>query len=47
MKNTDTVAWYKIPEMIVALSALLISIVMTIVAIYSAHIDRSYARASM
>lgn len=39
--------WYKQPEMIVALSALLISLVTAIVGIYSAYIDRSYARASV
>ncbi|WP_068547721.1 hypothetical protein [Thalassotalea crassostreae] len=39
--------WYQKPEMIVALSALLISIVTAIVGIYSAYIDRSYARASV
>ena len=41
------VAWYKKPEMIVALSALLISVVTTIIGIYSTMIDRSYARASV
>ena len=40
-------AWYKKPEMIVALSALLISVVTTIIGIYSTMIDRSYARASV
>lgn len=39
--------WYKKPEMIVAFSALLISLVTAIVGIYSASIDRSYARASV
>ncbi|WNC68629.1 hypothetical protein RI845_00430 [Thalassotalea nanhaiensis] len=39
--------WYKKPEMIVALSALLISLVTAAVGIYSAYIDRSYARASV
>jgi len=39
--------WYKKPEMIVAFSALLISVVTAIVGIYSAYIDRSYARASV
>ncbi|WP_044556071.1 hypothetical protein [Shewanella piezotolerans] len=43
----DNAAWYKKPEMIVALSALLISIVTTVVGIYSAYIDRAYARASV
>lgn len=40
-------AWYKKPEMIVALSALLISVVTTIIGLYSTMIDRSYARASV
>jgi len=39
--------WYKKPEMIVALSALLMSMVTTIVGVYSASIDRAYARASI
>ena len=39
--------WYKKPEMIVAFSALLISVVTTIIGIYSTMIDRSYARASV
>jgi len=44
MKNTP---WYRKPEMVVALSALIMSLVTTIVAIYSAYIDRAYARASV
>ena len=40
------IEWYKKPEMIVALSALLVSLAMAIVGVYSAYIDRSYARAS-
>lgn len=43
----DKEKWYKKPEMVVALSALLISLVTTIVGIYSASIDRAYARASV
>ncbi|WP_133469553.1 hypothetical protein [Paraglaciecola marina] len=39
--------WYKKPEMIVAFSALFISLVTTVVGIYSAYIDREYARASV
>ncbi|GAC16320.1 hypothetical protein [Aliiglaciecola lipolytica] len=39
--------WYKAPEMIIALSALLISVVTAVVGIYSAYIDRSYARAAV
>ncbi|WP_299007401.1 hypothetical protein [uncultured Shewanella sp.] len=41
------VKWYKKPEMIVAFSALLISLITTAVSVYSAYIDRSYARASV
>ncbi|MCL1049631.1 hypothetical protein L2755_08370 [Shewanella abyssi] len=43
----EKVAWYRKPEMIVALSALLMSLVTTVVGIYSATIDRAYARASV
>lgn len=43
----DDSKWYKKPEMLVAFSALLISVVTTIVGIYSAYVDRSYARASV
>lgn len=39
--------WYKKPEMIIALSALLTSVITTFVSIYSASIDRAYSRASM
>ncbi len=39
--------WYKKPEMIVAFSALLISVVTAVIGIYSASIDRAYARASV
>ncbi|QBY04532.1 hypothetical protein E2K93_09080 [Thalassotalea sp. HSM 43] len=44
MENSS---WYQKPEMIIALSALMISLITAVVAIYSAYIDRSYARASM
>ncbi|OIQ46527.1 MAG: hypothetical protein BM565_11215 [Gammaproteobacteria bacterium MedPE] len=40
-------AWYKKPEMIVALSALVVSLVTTVVSIYSATTDRAYAKASV
>ncbi|NMP31290.1 hypothetical protein HII17_06930 [Thalassotalea sp. M1531] len=40
-------AWYKSPEMIVGLSALTVSLVAVFVGIYSAYIDRAYARASV
>ena len=43
--NSST--WYKKPEMIVAFSALLISVVTAVIGIYSAYIDRAYARASV
>jgi hypothetical protein len=39
--------WYKNPEMIVALSALLIGLVTAFTSIYSAFVDREYARASV
>ena len=39
--------WYKNPEMIIGLSALLIGIVTASASIYSAHISREYARASV
>jgi len=39
--------WYKKPEMVVAFSALLISIITAVVSVYSAYIDRAYARASV
>ncbi len=39
--------WYQKPEMIVAMSALVMTLVATTVSIYSAYIDRSYARASV
>ena len=41
------VKWYKKPEMIVAFSALLISLITAVVSVYSAYVDRSYARASV
>ncbi|MBL4660215.1 MAG: hypothetical protein JKY19_07650 [Alcanivoracaceae bacterium] len=39
--------WYTKSEMIVALSALLISVVTATIGVYSAYIDRAYARASV
>ena len=39
--------WYKNPEMIVALSALFIGLVTAFTSIYSAYVDRAYARASV
>lgn len=43
----ERTTWYKNPEMLVALSALFIGVVTAIISIYSANIDRSYARASV
>ncbi|MFD2166363.1 hypothetical protein ACFSJY_08790 [Thalassotalea euphylliae] len=43
----DNKSWYKSPEMIVGLSALAVSLVAVFVAIYSAYVDRTYARASV
>ena len=40
-------AWYQSPEMIIGLSALVVSLVAVFVGIYSAYIDREYARASV
>jgi hypothetical protein len=44
MENTK---WFKNPEMIVALSALLIGLVTAFTSIYSAYVDRQYAKASV
>lgn len=41
------IKWYKNPEMIVALSALFIGLVTAFTSIYSAYVDREYARASV
>ena len=41
------VKWYKNPEMLVALSALFIGLVTAVISIYSAYIDRAYAKASV
>lgn len=43
----NSIKWYKNPEMIVALSALLIGLVTAFTSIYSAYVDREYARASV
>lgn len=43
----NSIKWYKSPEMIVALSALLIGLVTAFTSIYSAYVDREYARASV
>lgn len=39
--------WYKKAEMIIGLSALLVSLVAVFVGVYSAYIDRTFSRASM
>jgi hypothetical protein len=43
----EQIKWYKNPDMIVALSALLIGLVTAFTSIYSAYVDREYARASV
>lgn len=43
----NTTKWYKNPEMIVAFSALVIGIVTAFTSIYSAYVDRQYARAAV
>ncbi|ABE54067.1 conserved hypothetical protein [Shewanella denitrificans OS217] len=43
----NSTKWYKNPEMIVALSALLIGLVTAFTSIYSAYVDRAYSRASV
>ncbi|MBU2925841.1 hypothetical protein Q4530_09510 [Colwellia sp. 1_MG-2023] len=43
----DSIKWYKSPDMIVALSALLIGLVTAFTSIYSAYIDREYAKSSV
>jgi len=43
----DKLKWYRNPEMIVALSALLIGLVTAFTSIYSAYVDRAYSRAAV
>lgn len=43
----EDVKWYKKPEMLIAFSALFISLVTAVVGVYSAYVDREYARASV
>jgi hypothetical protein len=43
----EQIKWYKKPEMLVGFSALFISMVTAVVGIYSAYVDREYARASV
>lgn len=43
----EKVKWYKNPEMIVALSALFLGFLTAVISIYSAYVDREYARASV
>jgi hypothetical protein len=47
MEFNTTIAWYKRPDMIVGLSALMVSLVAVLVGVYSAYVDRAYARASV
>ncbi|GAA0855808.1 hypothetical protein [Aliiglaciecola litoralis] len=43
----ENLKWYRNPEMIVALSALFIGLVTAFTSMYSAYVDREYARASV
>lgn len=47
MKRNAKRKWFTKPEMLVAISALITSLVAVIVAMYSAYIDRAYAKASV
>lgn len=47
MKQKGKSHWYTNPEMLVAVSALFIGIVTAGISIYSAYVDRAYARASV
>lgn len=47
MENNEQRVWYKRADMIVGLSALLVSLVAVIVGVYSAYVDRAYARSSV
>ena len=48
-KNNDmkNVPWYKKAEMIIGLSALIVSLIAVFVGVYSAYLDRSFSRASL
>lgn len=46
-QSTPKPRWFTQPEMIIALSALVVSLVTTAVSVYSAYIDREYAKASV
>lgn len=43
----DVKNWFRNPEMIIALCALMISIITAFTSIYSAYVDRAYAKASV
>ena len=45
--STSKKSWYQQPDMLVALSAVLVSLVALAVGVYSAYVDRSFARASV
>lgn len=47
MHSERQIKWYQKPDMIVGLSALMVSLVAVLVGVYSAYIDRTYARASV
>ena len=39
--------WYRNPEMLVAMTALFIGLITAVISVYSAYIDRTYAKASI
>jgi len=43
----DKTPWYKKAEMLIGVSALLVSLVALVVGVYSAYLDRAFARASV
>jgi hypothetical protein len=43
----EKIKLYKSPEMLVALSALFIGLLTAVISVYSAYVDREYARASV
>ena len=43
----ETQKWYQNPEMLVALTALFIGLITAIISVYSAYVDRAYAKASV
>ena len=47
MDKTSHSKWFTQPEMLVGLSAVLVSLVALVVGVYSAYVDREFARASV